>query len=193
MKIKMLIPLLLSVIALSACADIPPVKEPVPADQQNIVTASDDGWTAEKLMSVTYFNGIELCYPLTLRDFGSGYTIEYSWEDDNDIRTHYLVEDTFSLEAYPYITFEHNDEIISADDEMKTMGVYHDHISVNGLELSAPEADVESVLGTPDRIDESIKFSKVYIYCDKETGEDLLKVVVSTNYKAVTGFVFLLK
>ena len=193
MKSKLLIPLLLSVIVLSACADIPPVKEPVPVDRQNTVTASEDGWTAEKLMSMTYFNGIELCYPLTLRDLGSGYTIEYSWEDDFGIRTHYLVEDTFSFDAYAYITFEHNNEIISADDEMKTLGVYHDNISVNGLKLSDPEADVESILGTPDRIDESIKFSKVYIYCDKKTGEDLLRVVVSPNDKAVTGFVFLLK
>ncbi|MCI7766438.1 MAG: hypothetical protein MSJ26_00420 [Oscillospiraceae bacterium] len=193
MKIKMLIPLLLSVTALSACAEIPPVREPVPIEQQSIVTPSGDGWTAAELMSATYFEGIELCYPLTLRDFGSGYTLDYSWQDDDGTRTHYLVDDFFSLEALAYINFEHNDEMISADEEIKAMAVYHDNISVNGLKIAAAEADVEGILGTPDVIDDLNEFTKRYIYCDKETGKAFLYIFVGTEGKKVTGFGFILK
>lgn len=193
MKIKMLIPLLLAVIALSACAEIPSVKEPVPAEQQNISAPSENGWTAAELMSVTYFEGIELCYPLTLRDFGSGYTVDYSWQDDDGTRTHYLVNDVFSLDAHAYINFEHNDEMVSADEAIKAMAVYHDNISVNGLRIGAAEEDVEAILGTADVIDDLNESIKRYIYCDKDTGKNFLYVFVVTEKNTVTGFGFILK
>ena len=52
MKIKKLIPLLLAAACLTACAQIPPVKEPVPTEQQKTVAPPENGWTAEELMSV---------------------------------------------------------------------------------------------------------------------------------------------
>lgn len=193
MKIKKLIPLLFAAVCLTACAQIPPVKEPVPEEQQKTVAPPEDGWTAEELLSVTYFDGIELCYPLRLRDLGSAYALDKSWLNMQGRRVYPLIGDSFSSVHCAYVFFDHDEEKASADDEIMALSLYSDNFSVNKLNIYSTEADVEKILGTPDEINDDDAFNKRYYFCDSETGEDLLCVFVGKEEENVTGVAIFLE
>lgn len=103
MKMKNFFAVIMCAFCFTACADIPPVRETVPEEEQTVIAPPEDGWTAEELMSVSYFDGIRLSYPLTLRDLGSAYGIAFDFEDDNG-NTAYCIESGFmALQSYAYI------------------------------------------------------------------------------------------
>lgn len=188
MKIKKLIPLLFAAACLTACAQIPPVKEPVPEEQQKTIAPPEDGWTAEDLISVTYFDGIELYYPLTLRDLGSAYFYSDFPEgtDERGKRIHHL-EKELLLSSGVYFTVNEPGEKLTADSRIDYMQTYV--FAVNGLSANDTESEIEKALGKPDSIED--KDDKLlYCYTDRESGKDLMEITVNKSEELVKYAVF---
>lgn len=188
MKIKKLIPLLFAAVCLTACAQIPPVKETVPEEQQKTIAPPEGGWTAEELMSVTYFDGIELCYPLTLRDLGSAYFYSDFPEgtDERGKRIHHL-EKELLLSSGVYFTVNEPGEKLTADSRIDYLQTYV--FAVNGLSANDTESEIEKALGKPDSIED--KDDKLlYCYTDRESGKDLMEITVNKSEELVKYAVF---
>lgn len=193
MKIKMLIPLLFAAVCLTACAQIPPVKEPVPTEQQKTVAPPEDGWTAEELMSVSYINNYSLSYPLTLESFGGGVSfVPINFYSDNEEESEvwysfycYDIKTDPGLSAYAAFSYGRTEDNATADEPVAKLQCYSDYASINGVKHALPEEDIEKLLGKPDRIDETDDNFIEYVYCDKERGSDLIKVRVSKVNKLV--------
>ena len=193
MKIKKIVSLILCALALTACADIPPVKEPVPAEQQKIVAPPRDGWTAEELMSVSYIGGIQLEYPLTLRKMGSGISIsnfiELSGDDENSRK--YFLDNATSPDSvlfgttYGSVKYDKEYSQITADDSIRALSLYGEHFSVNGIKTDSSPDDVVKALGEPDSISENDEYSDIrvikYNYCEKNSGEEFIEVVFKSD------------
>lgn len=199
MKIKKLILPLLCAACLSACADIPPVKEPVPIEQQVIITPPEGGWTAAELMSHSYLNGIQLEYPLTMRSLGSGFSImglfstfEDTSPESDDIWYYIEYNDPENIEyivmspVSASLTYGSDDKEPTADDPIKKLNFYSENISVNGVRYSTPEEDIEKLLGKPDEVLENGDYFMDYIYKDRESGKELISVRVVKEKKEVT-------
>lgn len=184
MKIKKLIPLLLAAVCLTACAQIPPVKEPVPEEQQKTVAPPEGGWTAEELMSVTYFDGIELCYPLTLRDLGSEYSCSTYTVGANEGRPEYVLMKengaVYEEATYGYILFESEGRDINADSKISYL--FSVHFNINGISMNTPAAEIEKALGAPDSITVTEDNISCYLYTDRETGKELMKLYATSVF-----------
>lgn len=188
MKIQKLIPLLLAAACLTACAEIPPVRDTVPEEQQKTVAPPENGWTAEELMSVSYLDGIEMSSSLTLRDLGSAYFYSDFPEgtDERGKRIHHL-EKELLLSSGVYFTVNEPGEKLTADSRIDYMQTYI--FTVNGLSAEDSEAEIEKALGKPDRItDEDDK--RLYYYTDRENGNDLLEITVNKSEELVKYAVF---
>ena len=181
MKIKKLMSLLLCALCLTACAEFPPIKEPVPAEEQKVIAPPEGGWTAEEIMSVAYMDGVQLEYPLTLRSLGSGVIL--STFSDNDGEKMYLLEDasdsTYFVPGtfYADVKFDNDISRITADDPIAYIGLYADKCTVNGINTYSAPDDVVKALGEPDLVTSSGEIQKIYSYNDKESGETLMKAV----------------
>lgn len=190
MKIKKFIPLLLATACLTACAEIPPVREPVPAEQQKTVAPPENGWTAEELMSVSYMGNIQLEYPLTLRSLGAGVSltdIMWSGEGEND-RAYFIVDASDSNAVLLGTIFADADfgkdiSQITADDPMTKILLYGEHFSVNGIKRDSSSDDVIKAFGEPDSITANGEIQKIYSYNDSESGDKVMTVVL--NYDKV--------
>lgn len=194
MKIKKLIPLLLAAVCLTACADIPPVKEPVPVEQQTVIAPPEEGWTAEELMSVTYFDGIELCYPLTLRDLGPEYSCSTYTVGANEGRPEYVLMKengaVYEEATYGYIFFESEGRDINADSKISYL--LSTFFNINGISANTPAAEIEKALGAPDSIVDANDNISHYIYTDSETGKELMKLYVIKSEELVLSAEILL-
>lgn len=188
MKLKKLIPLIAVALTLSACAQIPPIKETVPPEQQKIIAPPEDGWTAEKLMSVSYIEDIQLEYPLTLRSLGAGVSltdIMYSGEEENDRA--YFLEDASDSNAvllgtiYAQVKFGKDISQLTADDPMTEIIFYNEHYSLNGIKDDSSADDVIKAFGEPDLITENGDIQKIYSYNDSESGEEFMTVVLNND------------
>ena len=199
MKIKKLILPLLCAVCLSACAEIPPVKEPVPIEQQEIITPPEGGWTAAELMSHSYLYDVQLEYPLTMRSLGSGFSImglystyEATYPDSDDIWYYLEYNDPENIEnlvmspAFASLTYGSYDKKPTADDPIAKLNFYSEYISLNGVKYSTPEEDIEKLLGKPDEILEYGDKFLDYNYKDKESGKELISVRVVKEKKEVT-------
>lgn len=199
MKLKLLIPLLAAALTFTACADIPPVKEPVPQEQQIIISPPEDGWTAAELMSRSYINNVQLEYPLTMRSLGSGFSImglfsryTVNSSDSSEIRYSLEYNDSENIEnmmlspAYAFVSYGSNEDNVTADDAISYLDFFSENISINGVKYSTPEDEIEKHLGKPDDIveEDNEKFVR-YIYLDKESGKELISVRVMKENKEV--------
>ncbi len=194
MKVKKLIPLIAAALTLSACAQIPPVKETVPPEQQKTVSPPENGWTAEELMSVSYIYDQSLEYPLTLESFGGGVSfIPISVYSDNKEEREQLWYSIYPYNAntdpdyvsYSAVSYGRTEDNATAYEPVAELQCYSDFASFNGLKHALPEEDIEKLLGKPDRIDETDDNSIVYVYCDRERGSELITVRVSKVNKLV--------
>ncbi|MGN1105257.1 MAG: hypothetical protein ACI4RH_01300 [Huintestinicola sp.] len=194
MKIKKLIPLLFAAVCLTACAQIPPVKEPVPEEQQTVITPPEDGWTAEELMSVSYINNYSLSYPLTLESFGGGVSFVpiNLYSDNEEERVFWYFISCYDIKtdqwgsSHVTVSYGRTEDNATADEPVAKLRCYSDFTSINGVKRDLPEEDIEKLLGKPDRIDEDHEFLKKYIYCDRESGNELINVKVNKESKIVS-------
>lgn len=176
MKMKNFFAVIMCAFCFTACADIPPVRETVPEEEQTVTVPPEDGWTAEELMSVSYFDGIRLSYPLTLRDLGSAYGIAFDFEDDNG-NTAYCIDSGFMvLQSYAYIKFSPDVSEPSPDARINKLIAIDENISVNGVRKRDGSDAVISALGQPDSIEERDDNFIHYIYLDRESGSELIDV-----------------
>ena len=193
MKIKKLIPLLLAAACLTACADIPPVKETVSVEQQTVIAPPEDGWTAEELMSVSYINNYSLSYPLTLESFGGGVSfVPINFYSDNEEESEvwysfycYDIKTDPGLSTHAAFSYGRTEDNATADEPVAKLQCYSDYASINVVKHALPEEDIEKLLGKPDRIDETDDNFIEYVYCDKERGNELITVRVSKVNKLV--------
>lgn len=188
MKIKKLIPLLLAAVCLTACAQIPPVKETVPPEQQKIIAPPDEGWTADELMSVAYLNGIQLEYPLTLRSMGSGVSLtDTEFFSDNEDSTSYILcdaDDSSSLllgTLLADVDFGKEYSQITVDDPAVNIIFYNEFFSVNGIKKESSADDVIKAFGEPDMITENEYRRKIYSYNDSKSGDEFMTVVLNDD------------
>lgn len=193
MKLKKLIPLIAAALTLSACAQIPPIKETVPTEQQTVITPPENGWTAEELMSVSYINNYSLSYPLTLESFGGGVSfVPINFYSDNEEESEvwysfycYDIKTDPGSVSYAAVSYGRTEDNATANEPVAKLQSYSDYATFNGVKHALPEEDIEKLLGKPDRIDEAGDNFIEYVYCDKERGSDLIKVRVSKANKLV--------
>lgn len=183
MKIRKFIPIIMFALCLTACADIPEVRESIPEDEQTVIAPPENGWTAEELAGVSYFDGVQLSYPITLRSLGSAYGVLYDFESSNGDTGYYIGKDMLSAEAYALAFVSDDVTEISSDTEITEFWSYSENISVNGIKAGADKDAVISALGEPDSIDDaSYDAVSVYKYLDRNTGRTILKInVVNEN------------
>ncbi|MCI7766439.1 MAG: hypothetical protein MSJ26_00425 [Oscillospiraceae bacterium] len=183
---KLLISLLAAALTLSACADIPPVKEPVPKEQQVIISPPEGGWTAVELLSHSYVNDVQLEYPLTMRSLGSGfssmglYSLHQNYQSGNlwyDLDYEYSyneVDMPFDLFS---VSYGRDVDDPTPDEEISEIRFYSEFISINGVKYSTPVSDIEKYLGKPDDIVENDNGNFVsYIYNDRESGKEQISI-----------------
>ncbi|MBP0956007.1 MAG: hypothetical protein J5997_01420 [Oscillospiraceae bacterium] len=188
MKVKKLIPLIAAALTLSACAQIPPIKETVPPEQQKIIASPEGGWTAEELMSVSYIEDIQLEYPLTLRSLGAGVSltdIMCSGEEEND-RAYFLEDDSDSNAVllgtiYAQVKFGKDISQLTADDPMTEIMFSNEHCSVNGIKRGSSSDDMIKAFGEPDMITENGDMQKIYSYNDSKSGDEFMTVVLKDD------------
>ncbi|MGN0636834.1 MAG: hypothetical protein ACI4J0_00550 [Huintestinicola sp.] len=193
MKIHKLIPLLLAAVCFTACAQIPPVKDIVPTEQQKTVAPPEDGWTAEKIMSVSYIGGNQLEYPLTLRSLGAGVSLtDIMWSGEDENERAYFLEDASDSSAvwigttYAEVEFGKEYSQITADDPMTKIMFYGEEFSVNGIKKNASADDVVKAFGDPDNITEVGKVRTIYAYSDRESGEEFMTVALDNDKKVLS-------
>lgn len=176
MKMKSFFAIIMCAFCFTACADIPPVRETVPEEEQTVIAPPEDGWTAEELMSVSYLDGIRLSYPLTLRDLGSAYGIAFDFEDDNGNTAYCIGSGFMVLQSYAYIKFSPDVSEPSPDARINKLIGIDENISVNGVRKRDDSDAVISALGQPDSIEERDDNFIHYIYLDRESGSELIDV-----------------
>ena len=185
MRIKKLIPIIMCALCLTACADVPEVKEIVPEEKQTVIAPPENGWTAKELAGVSYFDGVQLSYPITLRSLGSAYGITDDFENDNGDRVYYIGKNIMSLEYYAQFKASVDAAEISPDTEMTEFLSAPEYLSVNGIKTGADKDAAISALGEPDSIDDSYKSVSVYTYLDRNTGRTILKMNVMNDSVSV--------
>ena len=180
MKMKKLIPMLMCALCMTACADIPPVIEPVPENERLTVAAPADGWTKAELLDVCYPDGMALSDSPCLRDFGAGYGISKMAIFELEGVYYYCLipaENCLSESFYNWnsqISYDTAIENVTADTPFNQIEMLRG-FCVNGLTDSSNRQQVKEKLGEPDEADEN-EFSSLYIYNDRETGEKLMTV-----------------
>ncbi|MBP1546592.1 MAG: hypothetical protein J6A37_08335 [Oscillospiraceae bacterium] len=193
MKIKKLIPMLMCALCMTACADIPPVIEPVPENERLTVTAPADGWTKAELLDVCYPDGMALSDSPCLRDFGAGYGIsKMACFELEGVYYYCLIpaENCFSENFYDWnldISYDTDIKNVTAVTPFKQLKM-HSNYYVNGITDSSDLQQVKEKLGEPDKIGEN-DTSHIYIYNDRETGEKLLEVK-EINKKIVSVYIY---
>lgn len=186
MKIKKLITLFLCAVCLTACAQIPPVKDTVPPEQQKTIAPPEDGWTAEELMSVSYINDYSLSYPLTLESFGGGVSFSsinfYSDEAEEGELWYTMICNNVNVDSenasFAAVSYGRSEDNATAGEPVAKLQTFSDFASFNGVRHDLPEEDIEKLLGKPDRIIELDNNFIEYVYCDKESGKELINVCV---------------
>lgn len=166
MKKKLMI-LLLSIIAVPAmtsCGNQNIATETLSTRTETMeyqtMEPSEDGWTVEELLSVTYLCGTQLFYPLTLESLGEDFSLnadEMSYrETEKSVIAGLMYKDEFcatiwqmSTNTFSEIT---NDMPISAV-EISCYGSEIDNpIVMNGVTFSVDAEDVISAFGEPDEV-----------------------------------------
>lgn len=187
MKIKKLIPIIMCAFCLTACADIPEVRESIPEDEQTVIAPPESGWTAEELARVSYFDGVQLSYPITARSLGSAYGVLFDFKNSDGNTIYCIGKDIMSLDNYANIRASDDVTELSPDTEITEFWSYSENISVNGIKMGADKDAVISALGEPDSIDDdSYDAMSVYTYLDRNTGRTILKINVIKENGCVT-------
>ncbi len=184
--IKKLVPLIMCALCLTACAsDIPPAKESVPTDMQQVITPPENGWTAEELMNVTYFEGIRLTYPLTMEGMGGSVYFkpetgsDYSPSDDGFLWYTVMTENNSEYQGgidYKGVTFFRDKDDAEADEPVRAIRCCSEYASLNGVRYGASVDEVTEHFGTPDRTETATDNFDHYIYLDRESGSKLIDV-----------------
>lgn len=178
-------------LCLTACADIPEVRESIPEDEQTVIAPPENGWTAEELAGVSYFDGVQLSYPITLRSLGSAYGVLYDIESSNGDTGYYIGKDMLSAETYALAFVSDDVTEISSDTEITELLSYTEYLSVNGIKAGTDKDTAVSALGEPDSIDDdSYKAVSVYTYLDRNTGRTILKINVMNENGRVAVICF---
>ena len=179
MKIRKLIPIIMCALCFTACADIPEVRESIPEEEQTVIAPPENGWTAEELAGVSYFDGVQLSYPITLRSLGSAYGVLMDFKNSDGDTIYSIGKDIMSLDNYANIRASDGAAELSPDTEITEFWSYSENISVNGIKAGADKDAVISALGEPDSIDDaSYDAVSVYTYLDRNTGRTILKINV---------------
>lgn len=187
MKIRKFIPIILCAFCLTACADIPEVRESIPEDEQTVIAPPENGWTAEELAKVSYFDGVQLSYPITLRSLGSAYGVLLDFKSSDGDTTYSIGKDIMSLDNYANIRASDGAAELSPDTEITEFWSYSENISVNGIKMGADKDAVISALGEPDSIEDgSYDTISVYTYLDRNTGRTILEINVIKENGCVT-------
>ena len=179
MKIRKLIPIIMCAFCLTACADIPEVREGIPEEEQIVIAPPENGWTAEELAGVSYFDGVQLSYPITLRSLGSAYGISDILNNDDGDKNYYIGNSIMSWQTVAYIRFSDDGAEISPDTEITYFLPYTEYLTVNGIKVGADKDAVISALGEPDSIEDGVNDNiSVYSYLDRNTGRTILEINV---------------
>ncbi|MDD7278134.1 MAG: hypothetical protein SOT68_11780 [Oscillospiraceae bacterium] len=187
MKIRKLIPIIMCALCLTACADIPEVRESIPEDEQTVIAPPENGWTAEELAGVSYFDGVQLSYPITLRSLGSAYGVLLDFKSSDGDTTYSIGKDIMSLDNYANIRASDGAAELSPDTEITEFWSYSENISVNGIKVGADKDAVISALGEPDSIEDGFYDTiSVYSYLDRNTGRTILEINVIKENGCVT-------
>lgn len=187
MKIRKLIPIIMCALCLAACADVPEVRESVPENMQQVIAPPENGWTAEELMSVSYFDGVQLSYPITARSLGSAYGVLMDLKNSDGDTIYCIGKDIMSLDNYANIRASDDVTELSPDTEITEFWSYSENISVNGIKVGADKDDAISALGEPDSIEDgSYDTISVYSYLDRNTGRTILEINVIKENGCVT-------
>lgn len=187
MKIRKLIPIIMCALCLTACADIPEVRESIPEDEQTVIAPPENGWTAEELAKVSYFDGVQLSYPITLRSLGSAYGVLLDFKSSDGDTTYSIGKDIMSLDNYANIRASDGAAELSPDTEITEFWSYSENISVNGIKVGADKDAVISALGEPDSIEDGFYDTiSVYSYLDRNTGRTILEINVIKENGCVT-------
>lgn len=187
MKIRKFIPIIMCAFCLTACADIPEVRESIPEDEQTVIAPPENGWTAEELAKVSYFDGVQLSYPITLRSLGSAYGISDVLNNVDGDTGYYIGNSIMSWQTVAYIRFSDNAAELSPDTEITEFWSYSENISVNGIKVGADKDAVISALGEPDSIEDGFYDTiSVYSYLDRNTGRTILEINVIKENGCVT-------
>ena len=179
MKIRKFIPIIMCALCLTACADIPEVRESIPENMQQVIVPPENGWTAEELAGVSYFDGVQLSYPITLRSLGTAYGISDVLNNVDGDTGYYIGNSIMSWQTVAYIRFSDNAAEISPDTEITYFLPYTEYLSVNGIKVGADKEALISALGEPDSIENGVYDNiSVYSYLDRNTGRTILEINV---------------
>ena len=192
MKIKKLIPLLMCALCMTACADIPPVIEPVPENERLTVAAPADGWTKAELLDVCYPDGMALSDSPCLRDFGAGYGIsKMACFESKGVYYYGLIpaENCFSESFYNWnldISYDTDIKNVTADTPFKKLKMFS-NFCINGVTDSSNLQQVKENLGEPDEAKEN-ETAHHFVYNDRETGEKLMEAMIVND---TIGYIYL--
>lgn len=187
MKIRKFIPIIMCAFCLTACADIPEVRESIPEDEQTVIAPPENGWTAEELAGVSYFDGVQLSYPITLRSLGSAYGVLLDFKSSDGDTIYSIGKDIMSLDNYANIRASDGAAELSPDTEITEFWSYSENISVNGIKMGADKEALISALGEPDSIENGVYDNiSVYSYLDRNTGRTILEINVIKENGCVT-------
>lgn len=187
MKIRKLIPIIMCALCLTACADIPEVREGIPEEEQTVIAPPENGWTAEELAGVSYFDGVQLSYPITLRSLGSAYGVLLDFKSSDGDTIYSIGKDIMSLDNYANIRASDGAAELSPDTEITEFWSYSENISVNGIKMGADKDAVILALGEPDSIENGVYDNiSVYSYLDRNTGRTILEINVIKENGCVT-------
>ncbi len=187
MKIRKLILIIMCALCLTACADIPEVRESIPEDEQTVIAPPENGWTAEELAGVSYFDGVQLSYPITLRSLGSAYGVLLDFKSSDGDTIYSIGKDIMSLDNYANIRASDGAAELSPDTEITEFWSYSENISVNGIKMGADKEALISALGEPDSIENGVYDNiSVYSYLDRNTGRTILEINVIKENGCVT-------
>lgn len=187
MKIRKFIPIIMCALCLTACADIPEVRESIPEEEQTVIAPPENGWTAEELAGVSYFDGVQLSYPITLRSLGSAYGISDILNNDDGDKNYYIGNSIMSWQTVAYIRFSDDAAEISPDTEITYFLPYTEYLTVNGIKVGADKEALISALGEPDSIENGVNDNiSVYSYLDRNTGRTILEINVIKENGCVT-------
>lgn len=187
MKMKNFFAVIMCAFCFTACADIPPVRETVPDEEQTVTVPPENGWTAEELMSVSYFDGIRLSYPLTLRDLGSAYGVFFDIEDNDGNTVYFIGKDFITFDTYANVRVSPDLSEISPDAELTEFLAFPEKITVNGVRTGADSDAVISALGQPDSIEEYQNNISEYSYFDRNTGRPILTICLLADSDCVSA------
>lgn len=194
MRIRKLVPIIMCALCLTACADVPEVRESVPEEGQTVIAPPGNGWTAEELMSVSYVDGMQLAYPLTMESMGGSVYFDpqiydkYSPSADGFLWYNIVTENESDYPGnvdYKAVTFFRDKDDAKADEPVRAISCCSEYASFNGVKYGASPDDVEKCLGTPDRT-EALEDNFMHcIYLDRESGSELIDVRINKNSNTV--------